>query len=333
MKKFIVKISAVFLIPLIPLFLIEISIAPLTQRFFEEKALERSFKQDVNSYAWLEILDSKPLNILAGSSSVKYGLSCKELNKLNPDSVRYVNLAMDARDPIQTYFILKKISLNKVKNVYFGLDPWIYTKRYYKHRKNYLYLDFNIIECFSYFIEHDKMVFLKRYKSFFKYLFKFSGGNIKKESTIPKDFGSVALHRTAVNFNNLDDWFQLEKYGWSDLQFQYLKKIEELCNVNKVRLSLFIPPKRSDYSEFYLEECKLIHIDYVDKLVQFGISSPIFGKFNLYDNVDDYTLFAEAYHLNEKGQIKFSKSFYELSVKQNIKFSKDYSWFIENTTN
>lgn len=219
-----------------------------------------------------------------------------------------------------------------MKNIYFGLDPWIYTKRYYKHRIDYLYLDFTRAECLSYFAEHDKSVFLKRYKSFFSYLFKTSNHKVKKDSVIPEDFGSVALHRAAENFEHIDNWFQLEKYGWSDLQFNYLKKIEDLCDSLKINFSVFIPPKRSDYSVNYKNEFELTHKSYTQKLSQVGISSPIFGKYDILDNVGDSTLFTEVYHLNEKGQIKFSSIFYELSIKQNTKYSEDYSWFLDKKT-
>ena len=74
-------------------------------------------------------LDS--IKILSGSSSVKYGLSCTVLNGLAQEKYKYVNIAYDARDPIVTYFILKNIDLKNVSTIYFGLDPWIYTKRYY----------------------------------------------------------------------------------------------------------------------------------------------------------------------------------------------------------
>ena len=58
----------------------------------------------------------------------------------------FINLAMDARDPIETYFILKQIDLKDVKAVYFGIEPLIYTKRYYKYRNAYLYLDMDFLK-------------------------------------------------------------------------------------------------------------------------------------------------------------------------------------------
>ncbi len=329
MKRFISKTIVTILVPTLPFLVMELLIEKQKEGFFEEKALEKRYAQDANDYAWIETLDNGPINILAGSSSVRYGLSCKELNNINPDNSSYVNLAMDARGPIQTYFILKNLGLDSVRTIYFGLDPWIYTKRYYRHRNQYLYLDFTTWECFLYSREHDKSAFVKRYKSFFRYLFLPQPAQKNRNITTPDDYGSSALQRTAKNFDDLSDWFQIEKYGWSGLQFEYLRKIEKLCEENKINFHLFIPPKRSDYCEYYLEKYKAIHEGYTSKIAQTGIDSSIFGRFDIFNDHVDSTLFAEAFHLNKKGQIEFSRLFYELSLKQSKRFTTDYLWFAE----
>lgn len=327
MNRFIKKASILIIVPILPFILLELFIYSQGGKTFEEIALEQSYLKDADNYKWIELLDNDSVNILAGSSSVRYGLSCKELNSLSINNSIYANLAMDARDPIQTYFILKNLKLGSIRKIYFGLDPWIYAKRYYKHRNNYLYLDFNILECLQYFKEHDKSIFKKRYKAFFKFVFNSFQTKHKKNLIIPDNYGSFALNKTAVNFDNLSDWFQLEKYGWSNLQFEYLKKIESLCKKNKIEFYLFIPPKRSDYTQYYKNSYAELHKAYKTKIAENGIESPIFSKFDILDNQGDSTLFAEAFHLNKKGQIKFSKIFHNLSLKQMGKYSIDYNWF------
>lgn len=90
MRRFIYKILVFSLIPLIPFLLIEFGIEAFKKSLFEEITLEKRYKEDANQYAWLEKLDDKPINIVAGSSSVRYDLTCRELNKLNPDTSIYI---------------------------------------------------------------------------------------------------------------------------------------------------------------------------------------------------------------------------------------------------
>jgi len=327
MGRFLRKIALFSLFPLGTLLLIELTIHMSKEIIFNEENLENKFGQEANDYAWMGRIESDSLDIIAGSSSTKYGLSCTELNRLNNQSMGYINLAMDARDPIQTYFLLKNLNLEKVRNVYFSLDPWIYSKRYYRLRDKYLYLDFSFRECFAYLKEHDRSAFLKRYSSFFAYLFYASTPEVPQNLTIPKDFGSVALRRTDVRFDDVGDWFQTEAYGWSELQFDYLAKMEELLESRGVNFSLFVPPKRSDYSDYYIDNLIATHKEFTEKLDGNGIHSSIFGQFDLLEKHGDSALFAEAYHLNAKGQLEFSRIFNALSKKSHAPFAKDYSWF------
>ena len=326
MNRFIRKILILIIFPvLLPFILLEAYITVQSKSIFKETALEKNYLHDADRYKWIEKLNNDSINILAGSSSVRYGLSCRVLNSLSANNSIYVNIAMDARDPIQTYFILKNLDLDSINEIYFGLDPWIYTKRYYKHRNNYLYLDFTFFECMRYWEEHDRSLFTKRYKSLFNYMFNISPQKNVENTEIPDDYGSVSYHGININFNTIEDFFQLEKYGWSNLQFKYLRKIASLCEKKQIKHYLFVPPKRSDWSKVYKKKYTKTLEAYKKKLFDYDVENPIFGTFNILDNKGDSILFAEAYHLNEEGQIKFSKLFYELSIKQHEKNSTNYS--------
>ncbi len=321
------------LVPLFFLGSIEVLICNLKSSLFSETNLEHNYLRDTKNYDWIKSLKNDSLIILAGSSSVKYGLSCKMLNNLDSGKHKYVNIAMDARDPIQTYFLIKNIDTKNVSSVYFGLDPWIYSKTYYLHRNNYLYLDFSFLQILNFFNEHDKSAFLKRYKNFYKYLFpdEIYNSFYKINDTPPSDFGSVIIDGKATNFNfPINESFQIDKYGWSDLQFIYLQKIANLCKEKNIKFSVFIPPKRSDFSKIYKEKCQLIHYQYVRKLLNVGLNSQIFGGFDQLDKLGDYDNFTEAYHLNKKGQELYSRIFYELTTNQTIHFSENYEWFSKN---
>jgi hypothetical protein len=307
---------------------VELTIYLIKEKIFSEDKLESIYKVEINDYAWINTLKCDSLVVLAGSSSVRYGLSCTELNNLSSNSYKYANIANDARDPIQTYFIIKNLDFSNISAIYFGLDPWIYAKRYYMHRNKYMYLDFSFKETLNFSQEHDKSALLKRYKSFFKYVFNTYESSNYKNTTIPFDFGSVALEREAINFNEpASQWFQTDKYGWSDLQFTYLQKMSVLCQEKQVKFAVFLPPKRRDYCDIYKNNCASIHHEYVDKIVATGFNASILGRFDQLDESNDGVNFAEAYHLNKKGQATYSKLFYEMTHERMTQFSDKYSWF------
>jgi hypothetical protein len=328
MKLFLHKLFIFFSFPILFILLIEVSISLFKKDIESEKKLEKVFAQVGNNYNWIKKVKPNKKILLLGSSSVRYGLSCSKLNELSNDTLSFINLGMDARDPVEMYFLLKQIDLTDVKSVYLGLDPWIFTKRYYKHINPYLYLDMNFFTAYKYWIEHDRSIFLKRYKSFLKYLFPSENSYHEINQEVPIDYGSIKLTNKPKNFNSpINEFFQIDKYGWSELQFLYLTKIVSLCKTRNIYFSAFIPPKRSDYSDTYKSKCSLIHKEYVNNLVNANFSAPIFGKFNQLDTIGDYDFFQEAYHLNSHGQEVYSVLFYDMILNKKEIFSSKYSWF------
>lgn len=328
MKKFLLQFFYFSLIPLGLILVIEIFIACYHDLLFSEQRLEKLFQNDIVDYEWIPSLNNDSIHLLAGSSSVKYGLSCSQLNELNPDRSCYVNMAYDARDPIATYFILKNLDPEKISSVYFGMDPWIYAKQYYKHRNSYYYLDLNIFQTILFTLQHDKTAFLQRYKILLSVLFNEKPIVSAIKRVVPSDFGSVALTQIPKNFNQKPiEMFQIETYGWSDLQFTYLKKITDYCQAHNIPFSLFIPPKRSDFTRYYRTDCSKIHSGFLNHLNEKGITAPIFGTFDQPGMDGDSTFFAEGVHLNQKGQQRYTEIFYQLSVEPKETFSAEYQWF------
>ena len=137
MRKFSFNLFYFSIIPFLIFGVIEICIYQLRLRLFSEKKLESIYSGKTNAYEWIKSIKSDSIIFLAGSSSVKYGLSCKILNNMSTENCKYVNIASDARDPLETYFLIKKLNLNNVSEIYFGLDPWIYTKSYYFYRDRF----------------------------------------------------------------------------------------------------------------------------------------------------------------------------------------------------
>lgn len=302
----------------------------LRSDILSENKMENNYGGIGNDYKWIGNV-SGAKSLLLGSSSVRYGIGANQLTESSKDGITYLNLAMDARDPIQTYFLLKEIDLSDVKTVYLGLDPWIFSKRYYKNRDPYLYLDIPLVNALEYNVEHDSKFFFKRYKGFFNYIIPFKFSKRNEDLTIPLNYGSVKLERKPLNFNEpICEMFQIEKYGWSGLQFEYLIKIAELCEKNNIQMNVFLPPKRSDYSTTYKTECNLIHQDFKNKLEDLNFREPIFGTFDQLDTLGDKDLFAEAYHLSSDGQSVYTKLFQKMIKAKKVLYTVDYKWFNEN---
>lgn len=332
MEKFLRKMFVFILIPLFTIGILEIAIYFINDKIFKENSLDDLFYDESSQYSWINTMEADSIIVLAGSSSVRYGLSCNELNAHSDNQFKFVNVAMDARDPIASYFIVKNMNLKKVSAIYFGLDPWIYTKRYYKYRNKYMYLDFKFWDILLFSIEHDKSALLKRYKSLAELI---SLNKQKKanemNSKVPSDFGSVALDKYAINFNDpINNWFQIDKYGWSDLQFNYLRKLKDLCKTKNIKFVVFIPPKRSDFSYIYQNECKSAHNEFVSKLQTLEIDPLVIGHFDELERIGDSIYFAEAFHLNRKGQKKYSELFYRMMQNDTMILTPKYDWFLND---
>ena len=328
MKKFLYKTSFFIILVILVFGLLELGIHILKSQLFAENNLKINIVGSEKEYNWVNNIKGKDKVLLMGSSCVRYGLGCSKLNELANNEVSFINLAMDARDPIRSYFILKQLDLSDVKSVYLGLDPWIYTKAYYKNRDEYMRLDLSLGETYDYYMDNDTRAFQKRYRAFIAYFFTAEPSVYTENNEVPADYGSVKLTSKSLNFNDsINKWFQIEKYGWSKLQFEYLVKIANTCKKNNVDFYTFIPPKRSDFSRIYKLKCAGIHKEFVDHLVSAGFDAPILGTFDQLNKDGDYDLFVESYHLNSKGQDVYSKIFYDLTKGEKQNFNPHYSWF------
>lgn len=315
-KRFLNTILRFSLLPAITLLLMEISIGMNRKKLLSEQKMEKAFRHSGDEYQWLSQVRHPRKVLLMGSSSVKYGLSCTKLNELSHDTLAFFNLAANARDPIETYFILKHIDLTGVKTVCMGIDPWIYAKAYYKSRSAYMYLDMDVKMAVRYSLNTDPRTFPIRYKALLGSLLPVSSKKGTVQFPAPAGFGSGVLNRKPVNFNDsIHKKFHLEEYGWSDLQFEYLQKIASFCESKSIRFIAFYPPKRSDFITDYKNHCTAIHASFLSKLKEAGFNTPIAGSFDQLE-AGNNSLFADAYHLNAKGQDLYSNQFFGLLKDQ-----------------
>lgn len=291
-----------------------------------EKLVE-AHNDQIQSYQWTAEVDSID-GIILGSSTLRYGLSSNLLK--SKEYAQWVNFSMDARDPIVNFILLKEYcSKIKPKIVLVGLDPWIYSKKYYQHRNNILLNDLNSWEKFNYLISVDYLLPIKLIKNYLNKSDTYKPNKIK----IPSDFGSVKLSRTAVNFNEVnEDWFEINKFGWSNIQFEYLLKIKNLCDENGILLVFVVPPKRKDYIEVSLSKFESENKLWWEKISTILPNENIVGTYDALSQQNQDSIFAEAYHLNDKGQVVFS-SYLKTAINNPKKIVKELNFIISSKSN
>ena len=300
MKSFLIKLFLFISIPFSLILIFESLIWINKTDIFSEQKIVPIFLNKYAQSEWLNNLkNDKPKVLLGGNSTVRYGLNCRLLNKLNKDSLSFINIGFDARDPIETYFILKHFNLKNVKTFYYGIDPIDYTKAFYKNRPYNYYLDLNISSCINYFSEHDNLILIRRYKMLLDYYFP-SNENYKKTTEIPTELGSTILTDPPIDFNDaVFEKFQIEKYGWSQIQFLYLNKIKNLCNEKNIqsKIKSYFKPKH--------------FIGKINQVAYLG---------------DDSKLYENSAHLNAEGQQIFTNMFYNMVTKKQY-YNFDELWY------
>jgi hypothetical protein len=327
-KLFIRYLFRVYILPILLVITLLFIMLNLGPQKITEKDLYNAYKNDIESYNWIAGIDSID-GVILGSSTLRYGLSCGLLK--SQVYKQWVNLSMDARDPIVFYLLLKKnIKLFKPKIVLVGLDPWIYSKLYYRNRATTMYSDFKLTERLNYFLSIDYRLPIILCKN------QFAGTNKKPETKndkIPPDFGSVKLTRNAVNFNEInDDWFRIKEFGWSKIQFEYLHKLKILCQSHRINLVFIVSPKRNDYINVVNSNFKLYHQDWWNQINSDLQNEQIIGTYDALKKFNQDSIFAEAFHLNNNGQIIFSE-YVRKFISKPSKINKHYNFIHSSKSN
>ena len=318
MKLFLKKVFKFISIPLIIIVVCESCIVIFKNDIFSDKNFEKVFDKPIHLNKWVNGLPKKNTILIGGNSTVRFGFNPKLLNQLAQDTISFVNIGFDARDPIASYFILKNLDLSKVTQLYYGIDPINYTRAYFKNYLHYYYMDYNFLECVHYFGDHDNMVFFDRFTNLYDYFFSSDKSKLRNNTIIPSDLGAKISMEAPKEFNpTVSETFQISEYGWSDLEFKYLAKMVELCNSKKIEFYAVTMPRRSDFTKKYLNECKDIQ-KYMDiKLASIFPKKKMIGKINYLDSFGDEKFFINSDHLNAEGQLLFTRLFYNM-IKKNL---------------
>jgi hypothetical protein len=270
-----------------------------------EQKLTGAYAGEISSYSWAT--QCGPIEgLVLGSSSLRYGLSA---TGISDSSHKWLNFSYDARDPVVMYLLLKNYyPVLRPKQVIVGLDPWIYTKNYYPYRNKIMYLDLNG-EVLIRFLRKDVNAAIKKLQIFGRdvagrYKARPQIGN--KQLQIPSDYGSVKLDIKAVNFEADKDWFELERTGWSDVQFEYLKKLNVFCKTNGINVVYVFPPKRNDFIAAAREKFPKENSEWWARINAAITGAKVLGAYDVLSTENQQEIFAEAYHLNGVGQEKYS---------------------------
>lgn len=321
MRQFFKFIFIHYLLPSIAL--VSIATFVVSKRYgLDENKLTNAYKNELDSYRWVNKVDSVQ-GFIMGSSSLRYGVSASMLQQ---EGKQWINFAMDARDPIVIYLLLKKYyPIKKPKCVLVGLDPWIYSKSYYTYRNKMMYLDLDPMETWRY-KGKDKAVFFTKFREYMKLYFP--GEEAQNViDTIPQDNGSVKLTVAADNFNKVnEDWFEINRYHWSDLQFEYLKRIKGYCRENGIRLIFVVPPKRADYITAAKTHFSREHEQWWARINSAIGGEFIIGNYGCFERMKQDSIFVEAYHLNPAGQKLFTE-YVQQQMAQPQVVSPGYSIF------
>ena len=310
MAKFILKTS--FLIISTLLFINLIFYVSLT-------VLPETNYQDAN-YTWLAKLSKSPKLLLMGSSTMVYALSpgvISEQSNLEKDEI--VNLAMNARTPIQSYFLYKNFEsyFDSVKIVVYGFDPWIFSKKYYTFDLRVQVL-WNLKErwyAFRKFNPRCAILGGEMYtiiKSVHNLFFKPAYTLLD----IPEDNVAKVLKQIPKNFSQpVSEWFIYDYFSMSDLQIKYIAKLQQAVEQSGAQFVLFLPPKKTEWLDDYRSTCSHIDEDLISRCnVHLGDSN-IIGSFNSMPEPLQSKFLNDGVHLNENGQNYVSKQFANILQK------------------
>ncbi len=312
--KIFIKNGFVFVLPLIFIILIfEIYISVNKKKILSEEKLKKAYTNSIEKYSWINSsYEKSEIVLLSGSSTVKHGVNNELLNNLAEGKVNFINIGNLAGDPIESYFIINSIINNNIYAVYYGIDPWIFTRNYYKHRKKIMYLDLNFVQSLKFSLKKDKNIFIKRYLEVFSFYNFLNKINAKDKDLFTNEIDIDSIKTNLVVERKIIDplkQFNISVYGWSDLQFKYLRKIHELCQKNNITFVPFYPPKMNSYSRIYFEECN-VSDEFEDKFSKEVGNIRIEGKFNQFLEQFDSLYFVDEVHLNVDGRNRYSYVFF-----------------------
>ncbi len=286
---------------------------------------EQSFIYDRGH--WITKDNLQPKLVFLGSSMTRHTI-IPEIIAKNSDLKEgdIINLGMNAATPYEMYLTFKKNidSFKKVEVVFYNLDPWIFSKKYYVHKKYE-----KSLWTFEEWEKYSKDKGLKNYLSYKTTLFKESINEPNYNKPKFKDYGYEPLE--CKNEYKLETRDEIEKffkdiiddknYALSNFQLEYLKKLKNLVEDNNSKFIILYIPNQESYTkninQFNSDYNKALEDNlnkYLGDTIQYGTFYP--NSIGLENNLD----FFDRHHLCDNGAKKYSN--YLSNIFDKTKISK-----------
>ncbi|MBL4861442.1 MAG: hypothetical protein JKY09_00280 [Crocinitomicaceae bacterium] len=266
------------------------------------------------NYSWTKKLDNPPKVFLMGSSTMKFGLSPSIIaHELDYHSGEVINLAENARSPIQSFYLLNTLDdeqFDSLDLVIYGIDKWIFSKAYYEHNKELLY-DLDVSQSTDLYFKAEKDIHFNELLGISTY--KRIVGDYETrvdQLDVPIDFGAGVLEQKPKNFRDpVKHLFGGEMYSFSNIQFNYLKKIQDFFQEKGVKLVLLSTPRRSDWRLDYKNTCRGINSEFDQRLKKKMGSTLLLNHYEIIHDTLEHEYFNDGIHLNKLGQKYYSSWF------------------------
>lgn len=266
------------------------------------------------SFEWIKTLPHKPEIIFLGSSTTKGGFSASFIqNKLNLPPGSVITISTTPNNPDIAYFLISRYLpyLADDAIIFYGLDPWILSRSYYRHFSNLL-SDWTIGERIDYLIAN--------YKNRTMCLNVMNGGSITANLqnlviganciTLPENYGNKIIDQPKkLNLPRVDEMFEMDNYAISSMFLDKLKQMDQLLNRNNKLLVVYFP----HYSESFVRQAgnksyvKLI-ISQIDKNIDSGVT-----ELDIMAQPD--SLFYDMVHFNQAGAFFNQARILELVIR------------------
>lgn len=318
-KKF---VFTILLLTVAILLLRKESIDILNKYYFEQ-----SFMYDRGH--WVKSDNLYPKVVFLGSSMTRHTI-IPEIIAKNSDLKEgdIVNLGMNAATPYEMHLTFKK-NIDNFKNVqvvFYNLDPWIFSKKYYVHKKYE-----KTLWTFEEWEKYSKDKGLKNYLNYKTTLFKESISKQKYSKPKFKDLGYEPLECKEEYKLETKEEIEIffkdivndENHAISFFQLEYLKKLKQLVEDNNSTFVILYVPNQESYTkninEFNSSYNKVLENNlnkYLENTIQYGTFCS--NNIDLKNKLD----FFDKSHLCDNGARKYSNYLNNINNIPNLEPSK-----------
>ncbi|MEO6939606.1 MAG: hypothetical protein ABI444_05640 [Candidatus Kapaibacterium sp.] len=269
-------------------------------------------------YCWVRAVKPQPKVLVMGSSTVYYGLSPRVLkDSLGLRDGEVINLAGPMRTSLLSYHIWSSLkhASDSVRVVLYGVDPWIFSEKYYQ-AENYTMLlwsplqraEIELDRQFPDYVREEAfrgVVFTRVLKQV-----RNNRGHIAMEvDTAPPDYGAEVLRFKPKNFwDKPAEYFKpYPFFSFATIFLERLRMLKQEVEAKGAEFVIVLPPKRHGWYAEYANDCAEVDHDFAKLLNQYLGPVKVIGSFQLPKSEKEQSLFMDDIHLGEQGQQYFSR--------------------------